>query len=102
MKGLSANEILWKHIFRNAAFPLITLLGGLLPSLLAGSILIEEIFDLPGMGDLLYHSAILQDWPVVIALVLINGLLTITGLFLADICYALLDPRVRLGKVPPR
>lgn len=102
MKGLSDSEVLWKHIFRNAAFPLITLLGGLLPSLLAGSVLIEEIFDLPGMGDLLYRSAVHQDWPVVIALVLVNGLLTITGLVLADIGYALLDPRVRLGKVPPR
>ena len=102
MKGLSDSEVLWKHIFRNAAFPLITLLGGLLPALLAGSVLIEEIFNLPGMGKLLYQSAVNEDWPVVITLVLINGVLTITGLFLADVFYALLDPRVRLGKVPPR
>ncbi|PPK85926.1 peptide/nickel transport system permease protein [Neolewinella xylanilytica] len=102
MKGLTGGQVLWRHVFRNASFPLITMLGGLLPALLAGSVLIEQIFNLPGMGDLLYRSATARDWPVVISLVLINGLLTVVGLLLADIGYALLDPRVRLGKLPPR
>ncbi|WP_116104993.1 ABC transporter permease [Lewinella sp. IMCC34191] len=102
MKGLSGGEVLWKHIFRNASFPLVTLLGSLLPGLLAGSVLIEQIFNLPGMGELLYRSANARDWPVIIALVLINGLLTVIGLVLADVGYTLLDPRVKLGKHPPR
>jgi len=85
LKGLSTNRILWGHVFRNASFPIITLLGSLLPGLLAGSILIERIFNLPGMGQLLFTSATGQDWPVVITLVLLNGLLT--------------DPRVRLGAI---
>ncbi|THH41979.1 ABC transporter permease [Neolewinella litorea] len=102
MKGLAGSQVLWRHVFRNAAFPLVTLLGGLLPGLLAGSVLIEQIFNLPGMGQLLYDAATARDWPVVTAVVLVNGVLTILGLLLADIGYALLDPRIRLGKLPPR
>ncbi|MBB4081018.1 peptide/nickel transport system permease protein [Lewinella aquimaris] len=98
MKGLAGSQVLWNHVFRNAAFPLITMLGVLLPALLAGSVVIEQIFNLPGMGLLLYSSATARDWPVVTALVLINGLLTIISLTLADVGYALLDPRVRLDK----
>ena len=102
MKGLHGRRVLWGHVFRNASFPLVTLLGGLLPALLAGSVLIEQIFNLPGMGQLLYDSATSRDWPVVIALVLVNGLLTVVGLLLADVGYAVLDPRVRLGQLPAR
>ena len=98
MKGLSESQVLWRHVFRNAAFPLVTLLGGLLPALLAGSVLVEQIFNLPGMGRLLYTSALARDWPVVTALVLLNGLVTVIGLWLADVGYVLLDPRLRLGK----
>ena len=96
MKGLTEGRVLWHHVFRNAAFPLITLLGGLLPALLAGSVLIEQIFNLPGMGQLLYVSALARDWPVVTALVLLNGVATTLGLILADLGYVLADPRVRL------
>jgi peptide/nickel transport system permease protein len=95
---MAGPQVLRKHVLRNAAFPLVTMLGGLLPALLAGSVLIEKIFNLPGMGLLLYNSTLARDWPVVMALVLVNGLLTIVGLLLADIGYLLLDPRVRLAK----
>lgn len=100
LKGLSLHRILWRHVLRNAAFPIITLLGGILPAMLAGSVLIERIFNLPGMGQLLYSAAVGRDWPVVIALVLLNGLLTATGLLFADLAYALTDPRVRLTAEP--
>lgn len=101
LKGLSLHRILWEHVLRNAAFPIITLLGGILPALLAGSVLIERIFNLPGMGQLLYTSAVGRDWPVVIALVLLNGVLTAVGLLFADLAYALTDPRVRLDNKRP-
>lgn len=98
LKGLAGSRVIWGHVFRNASFPLLTLLGSLLPALLAGSVLIERIFNLPGMGQLLFDSATARDWPTVIALVLFNGLLTALGLVLADVGYALVDPRVRLGE----
>ncbi len=97
LKGLSSSAILWRHVLQNASFPIITLLGGIFPALLAGSVLIERIFNIPGMGQLLYNSALERDWPVVITLVLLNGILTALGLFLADLGYAFADPRVRLN-----
>lgn len=96
LKGLSRSAILWRHVLRNASFPIITLLASILPALLAGSVLIERIFNLPGMGQLLYDAALNRDWPVVIIIVLLNGILTAAGLLLADLAYALADPRVRL------
>lgn len=97
MKGVSTRRIMWRHVFRNASFPIITLLGSLLPALLAGSVLIERIFNLPGIGQLLFNAASLRDWPVVITLILLNGLLTAVGLLLADLAYASADPRVKLN-----
>jgi len=101
LKGLSRSAILWRHVLRNASFPIITLLANILPALLAGSVLIERIFNLPGMGQLLYDAALTRDWPVVIIVVLLNGLLTAAGLLLADLAYALADPRVRLNATKP-
>ncbi|MEM6394754.1 MAG: ABC transporter permease [Bacteroidota bacterium] len=95
LKGLNDNQILRKHVLRNALFPIITLLAGLLPTLLAGSVLIELIFNLPGMGRLLVQSTLEQDWPVVTAILIISGLATIMGLLLADILYRWADPRLR-------
>lgn len=100
LKGLTTGQILWGHVLRNAAFPIITLLGGILPAMLAGSVLIERVFNLPGMGQLLYTAAVGGDWPVVIAIVLLNGVLTAVGLLLADLAYAFTDPRVRLDAEP--
>lgn len=97
LKGLTVHQLLWKHVLRNALFPIITLLGGLLPSLLAGSVLIELIFNLPGMGWLLLEAIIAKDWPVVMAILLLNGVLTILGLLLADVLYHVADPRLRHG-----
>jgi len=97
LKGLSRSAILWRHVLRNASFPIITLLASIFPALLAGSVLIERIFNLPGMGQLLYDAALTRDWPVVIIVVLLNGLLTAAGLLLADLAYAFADPRVRLN-----
>lgn len=101
LKGLNVHQILWRHVFRNALFPIITLLAGLLPSLLAGSILIELIFYLPGMGSLLIDAVRSNDWPIVMAILMMNGVLTILGILVADLLYALADPRVRLGSSQP-
>ncbi|TXF91468.1 ABC transporter permease [Neolewinella aurantiaca] len=101
LKGLSRSAILWRHVLRNASFPIITLLAGIFPAMLAGSVLIERIFNLPGMGQLLYDAALTRDWPVVIIVVLLNGLLTAIGLLLADLAYAFADPRVRLNGTKP-
>ena len=101
LKGLSQHRILWGHVLRNASYPAITLLGSMIPTLLAGSILIERIFNLPGAGQLLYTAALGRDWPVIIAVVLLDGVLTVLGFLLADVLYFLIDPRTRPAASAP-
>jgi peptide/nickel transport system permease protein len=94
-KGLPEARVLWHHAFRNALFPLITLLANVLPALLAGSVVIEFIFNIYGMGTLTVQSIFAKDWPVVYVVLVITALLTVLGIFLADLLYAWADPRVK-------
>lgn len=97
-KGLPARRVLWGHAFRNARYTLITLLAYVLPAALAGSVAIEVIFTIPGMGRLTWSAILAQDWPVVYGVLFLAALLTLAGSLLADLLYSLADPRVRLGK----
>lgn len=97
-KGLSKRKVIWKHAFRNALFPIITILGALIPSMIAGSVVIESIYNIPGMGRLMIESIERKDWPVVYVIMLLSALLTIIGILISDILYAVMDPRVRLQK----
>lgn len=94
-KGLSENYILWRHVFRNASFPLITLLASVLPAALAGSLVIEIICNIHGSGRLLFTSIEDQDWNVVNGIVMTYTFLTILGLLISDILYRWADPRVK-------
>ncbi|MEX1187921.1 MAG: ABC transporter permease [Bacteroidia bacterium] len=98
-KGLSENKILIKHILPNILFPLITLLGQTLPVLFGGSVIIEGIFNIPGIGLEMYESVINFDYPMIVAIFTIIGFLTILGYLLSDILYTLVDPRVKLNSV---
>ena len=95
-KGLGETEILWKHAFRNALITLITLFGGLLPGLVAGSVLVEYIFNIPGMGALSLVALSSRDYPLVMALFAFSGALTLAGILLSDLLYAAADPRISL------
>ncbi len=96
-RGLSRRAALWKHAFRNALLPLITLLGLILPALLSGSVIIERIFAWPGLGRLYFDSILARDYPVVLALSLLGAVATLAVTLAADLAYALADPRVRDG-----
>jgi peptide/nickel transport system permease protein len=96
-KGLPERAVIWRHAFRNALFPLITLFSGILPAALAGSVVVEAIFNIPGMGLLTIESILNKDWPVVYAVLMMTALLTVAGILLADLLYAWADPRVRLS-----
>ncbi len=96
-RGLSERAVVWRHAFRNALFPLITIAGQMVPRLFAGSVIIETIFNVPGIGRLIYDSILRQDWPVAFAGVMITAVLTILGYLLADLLYHRADPRVRFG-----
>ncbi|TVQ43320.1 MAG: ABC transporter permease [Saprospirales bacterium] len=95
LKGNSNLRTIFKHWFPNAIFPLITLSAAVLPSLISGSVVIEVIFNIPGMGRLLWDSIFAQDWNTLMAILLLGGVLTMFGQLLADIFYKKADPRVK-------
>lgn len=99
-RGASARQALWRHAFRNALLPLVTLLGLLLPGLLSGSVIIERIFAWPGLGRLYFDSILARDYPVVLALSLFSAAATLAATLVADLAYAAADPRVRDGSEP--
>ncbi len=96
-KGLSDRKVYLKHAFRNAALPIVTLVGLSLPFLLGGSVVVEKIFSWPGMGRLMVDAIYARDYPVVLAVNFVVSVLVIGGNLLADLGYALLDPRVTVG-----
>ena len=93
-KGLSEGKVIGKHALRNGIFPIITLVAGILPAAVGGSVIIEQIFGIPGMGRLMLLSIHAEDWPVVYIILMLASVLTMIGILLADILYALVDPRV--------
>ncbi|MEM5787808.1 MAG: ABC transporter permease [Syntrophobacteraceae bacterium] len=95
-KGLAERVVIYKHAFRNALLPLITLLAFLLPSMFGGSVIIESIFSIPGMGQLGFEAVLSRDYPVIMAITTISAFLTLIGLLFSDILYAALDPRIKL------
>ena len=94
-RGLSTLQYVARHGVVQAVVPLLTLAGFLIPRLVAGSLLIEAIFNIPGLGSLLFDSILARDLPVVLALTLLSGLATLAGTTLADVLIVWLDPRVR-------
>jgi ABC-type dipeptide/oligopeptide/nickel transport system permease component len=98
-KGLRERQVNLRHGLRNALIPLVTLLAFEIPALFGGALYTETIFSWPGMGRLFYERAVKGDMPMTMALVLIFSALTIVSMFLADIVYTLLDPRIKLEKV---
>ncbi|MFK7798497.1 MAG: ABC transporter permease subunit [Aureispira sp.] len=93
-KGLNEHKILWKHAFRNALFPIITMFSSIFPRAISGSIAIELIYAIPGMGQLVLSSIVARDWPVVFTVVMLVAILTMIGNLIADILYAIVDPRL--------
>jgi peptide/nickel transport system permease protein len=96
-KGLPERDVIYKHGVRNAVIPVVTLLGLMLPGLLGGSVFIETVFSIPGMGQLFVQSAFSRDEPVLMALIVIGASLSLLGNILADISYGLVDPRIRVS-----
>jgi peptide/nickel transport system permease protein len=94
-KGLREVTVIYKHALRNALLPIITILGLSVPGLIGGSVIFEQIFSIPGMGQLFYMSVMTRDYPLVMGILTIGAVLTLLGNILADIGYAFADPRIR-------
>jgi peptide/nickel transport system permease protein len=96
-KGLTDREVIWRHGWRNALFPVITLFGLWLPILVTGSVFVEAVFAWPGLGSLAAAAVWGRDYPVLMGASMLVAALVVTGGFITDVTYALLDPRVRLA-----
>jgi peptide/nickel transport system permease protein len=96
-KGLPERTVIFKHGLRNALLPVITMLGLSVPGLIGGSVIFESIFAIPGMGQLFYGAVMARDYPLVMGELVIGAVLTLVGNLLADVSYALVDPRIRAG-----
>ena len=97
-KGLSERVVIQKHALRNALLPIVTILGLSLPGLIGGSIIIEWVFAIPGMGQLMVQAAFARDYPIIMGNLVIVAVLTLLANLVADISYGLIDPRIRLAR----
>ena len=95
-KGLRQSTVITRHALRNALMPVVTILGLSVPGLIGGAVIFETIFAIPGMGQLFYSSAMSRDYPTIMGILVIGAVLTLIGNLLADISYALVDPRIRV------
>jgi peptide/nickel transport system permease protein len=95
-KGLKESEVIVQHALRNALMPIVTILGLAVPGLIGGGVIFETIFAIPGMGQLFYASAMSRDYPTIMGILVIGAVLTLIGNLIADISYALVDPRIRI------
>jgi len=93
-KGLSERTVIMKHALRNSMIPVITLFASILPILIGGSIVIEIVFDLPGMGEYMYRGLLSRDYNIIMAVMAMTSAMTLAGILMSDIAYALIDPRI--------
>jgi peptide/nickel transport system permease protein len=96
-KGAGERIVLIRHVLRNSLIPIATLLGLSLPAIFSGALITEAVFNFPGMGQLFWTAAQTQDYPVMLGVTVLVGVATVVGSLLADLAYAVLDPRVRFA-----
>jgi peptide/nickel transport system permease protein len=96
-KGAGERTVLLHHVLRNSLIPIATLLGLSLPTIFSGALITEAVFNFPGMGQLFWTAAQTQDYPIMLGITVLIGVVTVIGSLLADLAYAVLDPRVRFA-----
>jgi peptide/nickel transport system permease protein len=93
-KGLSERVVIYKHVLRNSLIPIVTIMASILPGLISGSLIIETIFSIPGLGQLSYEAVLARDYPIIMAGFTISSLLTLVSILLSDILLTVVDPRI--------
>ncbi|MEE9148860.1 MAG: ABC transporter permease, partial [Candidatus Tectomicrobia bacterium] len=86
--------VIYKHVLRNSLIPIVTIMASILPVLLSGSVIIETIFSIPGLGQLGYEAVLARDYPIIMAVLTISSLLILVGILLSDLLLAVVDPRI--------
>ena len=95
-KGLSPEQVHYKHALRNALLPFVTMFGLILPTLIGGAVIIESIFSWPGMGRMAYEAILARDYPIILTVNFISAVLVLADTFISDLLYLVVDPRIRL------
>jgi peptide/nickel transport system permease protein len=93
-KGLTEKTVIWKHAFRNSLLPIITVFANIFPAAIGGSVILESIFTIPGMGSEAIFAIQNNNYPMIIAVLTITGFLTLVGYLISDVLYAIVDPRI--------
>ena len=96
-RGISESRILWRHVVRNGLIPVATLIGFVFPALVGGSVVVEQVFSIPGLGLLMFDAIGSRDYPTVMAIATLTGVATLVGFLVSDLLYVVLDPRIRLS-----
>ena len=94
-KGLNERVVIFKHVLRNSVIPIVTLLASILPILIGGSIIVEFVFDIHGMGGYAYHGLVNREYNIIMATTIFVAFMTMVGILISDITYAIVDPRIR-------
>ena len=97
-KGLPENKVIWKHAFRNSLLPIITIFASFFPALIGGSIILEFLFTIPGLGQITYAAVIQKDYPMILTNTMFAAILTLVGYLVSDVLYAVVDPRISYSK----
>ena len=97
-KGLPENKVIWKHAFRNSLLPIITIFASFFPALIGGSIILEFLFTIPGLGQITFAAVIQKDYPMILTNTMFAAMLTLLGYLVSDILYAVVDPRISYSK----
>lgn len=97
-KGLPENKVVWKHAIRNSLLPIITIFASVFPAMISGSIALEIIFSIPGMGKTAYEAVVARNYPIVYTVMMFSTILTLVGYLVSDILYAIVDPRISYSK----
>jgi peptide/nickel transport system permease protein len=97
-KGLAERVVIFKHVLRNSLIPQVTILASIVPGIIGGSVIIETIFSIPGLGQLGYESVLARDYPTVLTLLTVSAVLTLIGILVSDLLLAAVDPRIAFGR----
>ncbi|MEE9144094.1 MAG: ABC transporter permease [Candidatus Binatia bacterium] len=97
-KGLSERIVIFKHVLRNSLIPMITIMASILPTMISGSVIIETIFSIPGLGQLGFQAVLARDYPTVMALFTVSAMLTLVGILISDLLLTVVDPRIAFGR----
>jgi peptide/nickel transport system permease protein len=97
-KGLAERMVIYKHVLRNSLIPIVTIMASIIPGLISGSVIIETLFSIPGLGQLSYDAVLARDYPIIMAVFTISSVLTLVSILISDLLLSVVDPRIAFSR----